>query len=248
MLNEHAIIKQENVYFLKVLECLGKFEMEKIELSPAEVMSALNWNKSKVYYWISSKKFETVERIDGLKVVLTQADIQRLKKSDGSKNFESSNASENVSNNSEKVQENFDTNVTKNYENVSNNFNQNNVKLFNDTLELVKQMHQSSLMNYNYTVKMLSDGQSALEKEHLELKAEYKSVQEKLKVSEKEHQESLKKSETEYQEKIKKAESKNNIKNNIYVEKQGEDCVLAAQGVRCCHSWCFGTCLGVIKI
>ena len=55
--------------------------MEKFELSPVELMQALGWKKSKVYYWISSGKFETVERVDGQKVVISADDMERLKKS-----------------------------------------------------------------------------------------------------------------------------------------------------------------------
>lgn len=180
--------------------------MEKFELSPAEVITTLNWKKSKVYYWINSGKFETVERIDGQKVVLTQNDIDRLKVSNSFEDFENPNFSEKSLNYSEKFQESAESNITKNYEKTSNNSNSNNFEIFNNTLELVKQIHQSSLMNYNHTVKLLTDGQNSLEAEHLELKAEYKSVQEK-----------LKKSENEFQEKLKKFENKNNIKNNIII-------------------------------
>ena len=62
--------------------------MEKVELTPVELMQALNSNKSKVYYWISSGKFETVERLEGQKVVISREDLERLKKSNNYENFE----------------------------------------------------------------------------------------------------------------------------------------------------------------
>ena len=88
--------------------------MEKLELSPVELMQALNWKKSKVYYWISSGKFETVERLDGQKVLISAADMERLRKSNSLENFET--ISENP-NNSDKVQSNSEQNITKNYKN-----------------------------------------------------------------------------------------------------------------------------------
>lgn len=158
--------------------------MEKIELSPVELMQALNWKKSKVYYWISSGKFETVERVDGQKVVLSAEDMERLKNRNNYENFET--VSEN-SNNFEKVSKNYSQNVTKNYENVSNNFNSEAFELFNKSLETIKQIHQTSLNNFGYTTKLLTDGKNALEEENLELKAEVKTVQARLENSQKFH-------------------------------------------------------------
>ena len=54
-------------------------EDEKVELSAVEAINVLGWKKSKVYYWISSGKFKTVERIDGQKIVLTRSEIEKLK-------------------------------------------------------------------------------------------------------------------------------------------------------------------------
>lgn len=161
-------------------------EEEKVELTPLEAMDVLNWKRSKVYYWISSGKFETVQRIDGDKILLTQADINRLKvKAD----------SEPVQNNSEiseNVQENSVQNITKNYNEVQKSLNSETFEFFNKSLETIKQIHQSSLQNYGYSLKLLTDGQSAIEKEIIELKQEKKSVEESLKKSENQIQENLK--------------------------------------------------------
>lgn len=161
-------------------------EEEKVELTPLEAMELLNWKRSKVYYWISSGKFETVQRIDGDKILLTQADINRLKvKAD----------SEQVQNNSEiseNVQENSVQNITKNYKEVQKSLSSETFEFFNKSLETIKQIHQSSLQNYGYSLKLLTDGQSAIEKEIIELKQEKKSVEESLKNSENQIQENLK--------------------------------------------------------
>ena len=161
-------------------------EQEKIELSAVEAMSVLNWKKSKVYYWMSSGKFETVQRIDGDKILLTQADINRLK---AKGNFEE--VEENFEN-SEKVQESSVQNVTNNYKEVQKNINSETFEFFNKSLETIKQIHQASLQNYGYSLKLLTDGQSSIEKENIELKQEKKSVEESLKKSEFEFQEKLK--------------------------------------------------------
>ena len=154
-------------------------EEEKIELSPLEAMEALNWKRSKIYYWINSKKFETVQRIDGDKIVLTQSEINRLRvKTD----FE---PVQNNSENSENVQENSVRNITKNYENVQKSLNSETFEFFNKSLETIKQIHQASLQNYGYSLKLLTDGQTANEKEIIELKQEKKSVEESLKKFEK---------------------------------------------------------------
>lgn len=158
--------------------------MEKFELSPVELMQALGWKKSKVYYWISSGKFETVERVDGQKVVISADDMERLKKSKNAENFE--NVSEN-SNNSEKISQNSDFNVTKNYKNISNNFNSEAFDLFNKSLETIERIHQTALNNFGYTTKLLTDSKSEVQEENIELRAEVKTVQARLEKSQKVH-------------------------------------------------------------
>ena len=158
--------------------------MEKFELSPVELMQALGWKKSKVYYWISSGKFETVERVDGQKVVISADDMERLKKSNNTENFE--NVSEN-SNNSEKISQNSDFNVTKNYKNVSNFSNSEAFELFNKSLETIERIHQTALNNFGYTTKLLTDSKSEVQEENIELRAEVKTVQARLEKSQKVH-------------------------------------------------------------
>lgn len=154
-------------------------ENEKVELSPLEAMEVLNWKRSKVYYWINSGKFETVQRIDGDKILLTQADINRLKiKTD-------SEPVQNNSENSENVQESSVQNITKNYKEVQKSLNSETFEFFNKSLETIKQIHQASLQNYGYSLKLLTDGQTANEKEIIELKQEKKAVEESLKKFEK---------------------------------------------------------------
>lgn len=161
--------------------------MEKIELSPVELMQALNWKKSKVYYWISSGKFETVERLDGQKVVLSPEDIDRLKKTDNSENFEKFESVSEIPNNSEKVLQNSEQNITKNYKNVSNSFNSEAYELFNKSLETIERIHQTALNNFGYTTKLLTDSKSEVQEENLELRAEVKTVQARLEKSQKIH-------------------------------------------------------------
>lgn len=170
-------------------------EEEKIELSPVEAMSVLNWKKSKVYYWISSGKFETVQRIDGDKILITQSDINRLKKNTDSDEIENNPEI------SDEVQKSSVQNFTKNYNQVQNNLTSETFEFFNKSLETIKQMHQSSLQNYGYSLKLLTDGKTAIEQENIELKQEKKAVEESLKKSEKEFQEKLKQFEKVQKEK-----------------------------------------------
>ena len=161
-------------------------EEEKVELTPLEAMDVLNWKRSKVYYWISSGKFETVQRIDGDKILLTQADINRLKVKADSEQVQ------NNSENSENVQENSVQNITNNYKEVQKSLNSETFEFFNKSLETIKEIHKSSLQNYGYSLKLLTDGKSAIEQENIELKQQKKAVEESLKKSENQIQENLK--------------------------------------------------------
>ena len=67
--------------------------MEKFELTPAELMTTLNWGKSKVYYWIKSGMFESVDRETSTNVLISTEQIERLKNrkvSESSIEFENS--------------------------------------------------------------------------------------------------------------------------------------------------------------
>lgn len=152
-------------------------EEEKIELTPLEAMAALNWKRSKIYYWISSKKFETVQKIDGEKILLTQSEINKLKAKDDFKEVDAS------SKNSEKVQKSSVQNITKNYETVQKNPNSETLEFFNKSLETIKEIHKSSLQNYGYSLKLLTDGKTAIEQENIELKQEKKAAEEKFQES-----------------------------------------------------------------
>ena len=186
MIQTMILCSQESEFFKKVWKSLKMSDEEKIELSPLEAQSMLNWKRSKVYYWISSGKFETVQRIDGDKILLTQADINRLKVKADSEQVQ------NNSENSEEIQENSVQNVTNNYKEVQKSLNSETFEFFNKSLETIKEIHKSSLQNYGYSLKLLTDGKSAIEQENIELKQEKKSVEESLKKSEKEFQEKLK--------------------------------------------------------
>ena len=150
-------------------------EDEKVELSAVEAINVLGWKKSKVYYWISSGKFKTVERIDGQKIVLSRSEIEKLK--------ENKKVSENFENfeNSEDFQESSVQNITKFYKTEQNETFMETVNLFQNSLNSIEQMQQS----FNYSLKLLTDGQADYKSQYFELKAEKKTVEENLKKSEK---------------------------------------------------------------
>lgn len=157
------------------------FEEENIELLPVEAIKMLNWNKSKVYYWLSSGKFKTVERIDGQKIVLTRSEFEKLRKKDPvQENFENSEPVEEIPKNSEKVQEIPVQNITENYETFQNETISEKMKLFENSLKSIEQIQK----NYNFSLKLLTDGQADYKSEYIELKAEKKTVEERLKKSE----------------------------------------------------------------
>ena len=151
--------------------------MEKFELTAAEVMSTLNWKKSKVYYWINSGKFETVERETGTNVLLTSEQIQRLKTETVS---EGSNEFENSSETSEKVLKKSEQNITKHYETVSNSSNIVDVQFYNDALSTMKEMYQTFVQSQSYNMKLLTDGKNETETKVLELRAENKELSQKV--------------------------------------------------------------------
>lgn len=154
--------------------------MEKFELTASELMATLNWKKSKVYYWISSGKFETVERETGINVLITEEQIKRLKVEtipESPKEFENS------AENSENFQENCVQNVTKNYETVSNSPNIHDNEFYNNALLTVKDMYQTFVQSQSYNMKLLTDGKSETEAEILELRAENKELSQKIQKS-----------------------------------------------------------------
>jgi len=156
--------------------------VEKLEFSPSELMQKLNWKKSKIYYWINSNKFETIERETGKNVLITQEQIERLRSKDNENNSE---IFENDSDNFENVQKNSNSNVTKHYETVSENSKEFEKNYYLESLETIKQIHQSSLNNFNYSMKLLTDGKNELEQEYLEQKAINRSMAEKIEQKEK---------------------------------------------------------------
>ncbi len=157
--------------------------MEKLELTASELMSELNWKKSKVYYWINSNKFETIERETGKNVLITREQIERLRPKTVQENFEQS---ENGSEISEEVQDIPYENVTKHYKNVSNNSELSEKEYFLESLNTIKAMHQTSIQNFNYSMKLLTDGKNELEDQYLELKANNRTMSEKVEQKENE--------------------------------------------------------------
>lgn len=151
--------------------------MEKVELTAAEVMTTLNWKKSKVYYWINSGKFETVERETGTNVLLTDEQIQRLKTETV---LESSNEFENSSKPSENVLKNSAQNITKHYETVSNSSKIVDIQFYNDALSTMREMYQTFVQSQSYNMKLLTDGKNETETEVLELRAENKELSQKV--------------------------------------------------------------------
>ncbi len=193
--------------------------MEKLELTPAEVMSVLNWKKSKVYYWINSNKFETIERETGKNVLITNEQINRLKSKaveESLKQFEDSSIY------SENVQDDLNENITKHYETVLNNSKTSEQNFYLESLNTIKAIHQSSISNFNYSMKLLTDGKNELENAYFELKAQNKEISEKLEQSKVYYEENIEQTRNNFNEKLENSKEKileltnrNNLKNYI---------------------------------
>lgn len=191
--------------------------MEELELTPVELMAALNWKKSKVYYWIQTGKFKTVERMGITKVVISQKDFDSLKKFENTEHAQSSNNFQQNSEISDNFQNGNNSNVTNYYKDVQKNLYEEQIEFFKSTLETIKQIHMTASQNYDNSLKMLTDSQNNLEQEHFKLQAECKTIQSKLDETESEYKkvsENLKQTElekTEQFEKFKKVEFRKNI-------------------------------------
>lgn len=191
--------------------------MEELELTPVELMAALNWKKSKVYYWIQTGKFKTVERMGIMKVAISQKDFDSLKKFDNTNHAPNSENFPQNFDNSENFQSGTNPNVTNYYKDVQKNLYEEQIEFFKSTLETIKQIHMTASQNYDNSLKMLTDSQGSLEQEHFKLQAEYKTIQSKLNETESEYKkvaENLKQTElekTEQFEKFKRVEKYKNI-------------------------------------
>lgn len=159
--------------------------MEKLELSAQDLMRLLNWKKSKAYYWINSGKFETVERADGLKALLTREDIERYKTSESFENFETvSNSFENVANSST----NSENVIDAEFENVSKSLQSSKIsemKILGEAINALKW----ALENTGQQTKLLTDSARITEDKYFELNAQYQTLSIK-------HEDLLKKFET----------------------------------------------------
>lgn len=126
--------------------------MEKLELSAQDLTRLLNWKKSKAYYWINSRKFETVERADGLKALLTREDIERYKTSENSENV-------------------LDVEL----ENVSKSLQgskMTEMKILGDAINALKW----ALENSGQQTKLLTDSARITEEKYFELNADYQTL------------------------------------------------------------------------
>lgn len=143
--------------------------MEKMELSAQDLMKLLNWKKSKAYYWINSGKFETVERADGIKALLTQEDIDRYKTLESSEQFET------VSNEFETVQiipTNSENIQNENFQNVSKSLQNSEIKVLGDAIQALN----FALEHVGQQTKLLTDSSRMTEDKYFELNGKYQTL------------------------------------------------------------------------
>jgi hypothetical protein len=165
--------------------------MEKLELTAPDLIKTLNWSKSKVYYWMNTGKFETIETPEGLKVKITQAQIDNYRKK------ESCNASdsdfeqfENVQKKVESVQEIPESSNQRKQENFNNSQTTNNEVML-EAINTIRYMFDNQL---NQT-KLIADSEKRTQDEYFKISVEFKTLQEKLKLLELENLELKKENE-----------------------------------------------------
>lgn len=170
--------------------------MEKFELSAQDLMRVLNWKKSKAYYWINSGKFETVERADGLKALLTKEDIERYKTLESLEQFEDVS---NSSTNSDNIQDVEFENVSKSLQNSEDT----KIKILGEAINALK----FALENSGQQTKLLTDSARITEDKYFELNANYQTLSIK-------HEDLLKKFENLQSENSELKRQLENIKNS----------------------------------
>lgn len=147
--------------------------MEKLELTASELIEELNWKKSKVYYWLNMKKFETIETPEGIKAVLTREQLNKYKKSES---LELSENSEIVQNEFEKVQtipNNSEKVITKNYETFLKSSENSQIEVLGKAIEALK----FALENNGNQTKLLTDSENNVKNQYFELNAKYQTLE-----------------------------------------------------------------------
>jgi len=146
--------------------------MEKLKLTAKELQDRLNWKKSKVYYWINTKKFETVDAELGLKILITEAKLEELKNDNSSEQFEVE---------FEKVEEN--SKPVQNSSKISDN----------EVILAMLSMLKDQLNNNNNQINLLETSEKSTKDTYYEVKAKYEHLQEIYKQLQTEHSELIKK-------------------------------------------------------
>jgi hypothetical protein len=142
--------------------------MEKIELTGPELIEKLGWKKSKVYYWMSTGKFQTIETPEGLKALLTEQDIEKYK---------IKNKSQTDSNIPEIFQENSSP--------VQNNLKISDNEIMLEAIKTIRYMFDNQI---NQT-KLLVDSEEMTKSDFFELKVQFQTLQNSYKKLELENKE-----------------------------------------------------------
>lgn len=164
----HGIVESSLILFERLLKSLGKSKMEKIKLTAQEVMDKLKWKKSTVYYWINSKKFETVQTPKGVMVLLTQKEIDEYGKIK-------------IPKDSKTVQEDSET-VYKSFNNSTNDFQESfrpsESQTISKMLDTMRYTIESIKEESSKSTKLLTDSENRTLNDYLEIKQESKILQE----------------------------------------------------------------------
>lgn len=138
--------------------------METLKLTAQEAMKRLGFNKSKVYYWINSGKFNTVDSPKGKLILITQAEIEEIK------NLENP--------------ERFETDYVE-YEKIENSFKPVAESSKNSTADVMMEALKTVQGMFEYISnqqKLLTDSEKMTQLNYFELKAKFETLQESYKI------------------------------------------------------------------
>jgi len=147
--------------------------MEKLELTASELMEELHWKKSKVYYWLNMKKFETIETPEGLKAVITREQLEKYKDSESLEIPKNSEIVQNECENFQTIPNNSEKVVTKNYETFSKSLENSQIEVLGKAIEALK----FALENNGNQTKLLTDSENTVKNKYFELNANYQTLE-----------------------------------------------------------------------
>lgn len=133
--------------------------MESLKLTAREIMTMTGFKKGKVYDWIKTGKFKTVDSPKGKLILITKEELEEIKNLYNSEQFDNE----------------FETDheELENIQTVQDSSNNSQTELMREMLETIRYMYDNQL---NQT-KMLTDSEHRTQQDYFELKAKFETLQ-----------------------------------------------------------------------